>query len=341
MPDPRFFKRAGPFSLSELATAVGADAKPGEAGPGETFVDVAPLQSAEGDCISFLDNKKYIEAFKTTRAGACIVAPNMSALAPTGTALIVTPEPYHAYARIAQMFYPDRPATGARSSSAIIDASARIADSVDIAAGAVIGAAAEIDAHCRIGANAVIGGGVHIGADTIIGPSTTIACAEVGARCIVHAGVRIGQDGFGFALGLAGHVKVPQLGRVLIGDDVEIGANTTIDRGTGPDTVIGSGTKIDNLVQIGHNVVIGDNCVIVSHVGISGSTELGDFVVVGGQVGIAGHLHVGSGARIAAQSGIMRDVPPGQELAGTPAKPMRQWFREVATLEKQAKKRGD
>lgn len=337
MPDPRFFSRAGPFSLDDLARAVGGDTVPGA---NALFLDVAPLQTADASTVSFLDNKKYVDTFKTTKAGACIVRPSMRDLAPTGTALIITKEPYHAYARIAQMFYPTTPSTGAVAANANIDPSAKVADTADIAPGTVIGAHAKIEAGCKIGANTVIGDGVHIGADTTIGPNTTVEFSDVGARCIIHTGVRIGQDGFGFALGPDGHIKVPQLGRVIIGDDVEIGANTTIDRGTGPDTIIGNGTKIDNLVQIGHNVRVGENCVIVSHVGISGSTELGDFVVIGGQVGIAGHLHIGSGARIAAQSGVMRDVPPGQELAGTPAKQMRQWFREVATLEKQARKKG-
>lgn len=341
MPDPRFFNRAGPFSLSDLTAAVGGDAVPGANGPDALFIDVAPLQTADADTVSFLDNKKYIDTFKSTKAGACIVRPNMRDIAPAETALIITKEPYHAYARIAQMFYPTMSSTGAVATNVSIDPSAEVADTADIASGAVIGARAQIEAGCKIGANTVIGDGVHVGENTTIGPNTTVAFSDVGARCIIHAGVQIGQDGFGFALGPSGHVKVPQLGRVIIGDDVEIGANTTIDRGTGPDTVIGCGTKIDNLVQIGHNVQVGENCIIVSHVGISGSTELGDFVVVGGQVGIAGHLHIGSGARIAAQSGVMRDVPPGQELAGTPAKPMRQWFREVATLEKQARKKGD
>jgi len=164
--------------------------------------------------------------------------------------------------------------------------------------------------------------------------------ATVGDNTIIHTGARIGQDGFGFAMGPAGHVKVPQLGRVIVGADVEIGANTTIDRGTGPDTVIGDGCKIDNLVQIAHNVQIGQNCVIVSQTGISGSTELGDFVVLAGQVGLAGHLKIGSGARIAAQSGVMRNVDPGQELGGSPAKPVRAWLKEVATLERLARKKG-
>ena len=155
---------------------------------------------------------------------------------------------------------------------------------------------------------------------------------------LIHAGVRIGQDGFGFATGAEGHVKVPQLGRVIIGDDVEIGANTTIDRGAGPDTVIGAGTQIDNLVQIGHNVVLGRGCVVVAQVGISGSTKVGDYVVIGGQVGLAGHLSIGNKVRIAAQSGVMRDVAEGETVGGSPATTMRDWLRRVAIVDRLARK---
>ena len=156
---------------------------------------------------------------------------------------------------------------------------------------------------------------------------------------LLYPGVRIGQDGFGFAIDPAGHVKVPQLGRVKIGNHIEIGANTTIDRGAGPDTEIGDGTWIDNLVQIGHNVRIGRGCVIVSQVGISGSTQIGDFVAIGGQAGIAGHLNIGSGARIGAQSGVMNDIPHMSEYMGSPAFPKTQFFRQVAALNRLIKKK--
>ena len=165
--------------------------------------------------------------------------------------------------------------------------------------------------------------------------------ALLGDRVYLHPGVRIGQDGFGFAMGPGGHLKVPQLGRVIIQNDVEIGANTTIDRGANRDTLIGEGTKIDNLVQIGHNVSVGRHCVIVAHVGVSGSTEIGDFVAIGGQAGVAGHLKVGSGAQIAAQSGVMNDVPAGERWGGAPAKPMREFMRELATLTRITKAKAD
>jgi UDP-3-O-[3-hydroxymyristoyl] glucosamine N-acyltransferase len=208
---------------------------------------------------------------------------------------------------------------------------------VTVDPGAVIGPGARIGSGTLIGANAVIGPGVRIGRDCAIGPNATIACALIGDRVIIHPGAHIGQDGFGFALRAEGHLKVPQIGRVIIQDDVEIGAGATIDRGANRDTVIGEGTKIDNLVQVGHNVVIGRHCVLVAQSGVSGSCVIEDFAALGGQAGLAGHLHIGAGAQVAAAAGLMRDVPAGERWGGTPAKPMRQHFREIATLEKLAR----
>ncbi len=339
MADPRFFANAGPFSLQRIASAAGAEIHGADVGSRE-FSDVMPLGDAGPAHVSFLDNRKYLPAFEVSKAGACIVAPYVAGRAPDGMALLVTADPYRAYARVAALFHPAPIATGKIAKSAHVDQTANVDKSADVGAGAVIGATAKIGAGCRIGANAVIGDGVIVGDGTVIGPLVTLSHAVVGKRCIVHTGARIGQDGFGFAMGPDGHEKVPQLGRVVIGDDVEIGANTTIDRGTGPDTMIGSGSKIDNLVQIAHNVRVGEHCVIVSQVGVSGSTQLGDFVVLAGQVGVTGHLKIGSGARIAAQSGVMRDVEPGQEIGGSPAKPVRQWLREVAAVERMTKQKG-
>jgi len=339
MTDSRFYTVAGPFSFNQLAEI--AKAEVSDPSSDKMFVDVAPLQDAGSEHVSFLDNKKYVDAFLESTAGACVVHPAMADRAPQGMLLLLSKDPYRAYARIAQAFYPFNNKEDSINPGAIIDPSAKIGHGCSIAAGVVVGARAEIGGNCDIAANSVIGDGVVIGENSRIGPLVTLAFCKIGANAIIHTGVRIGQDGFGFAMGPEGHLKVPQLGRVLVESDVEIGANTTIDRGTGPDTVIGAGTKIDNLVQIGHNVRTGRGCVIVSQVGISGSTVLGDGVVIGGQAGLAGHLNIGSGVQIAAQSGLMRDVDPGQRVGGSPAQPVRDWMRGVAMLEKLSKKKGE
>jgi len=331
MADPRFFQVAGPFSLRELAEVCGAEIAEGS-DPEARFSDVAPLQTAGPSDVGFLDNKLYVEAFTESKAGACLVRPEFAERAPQGMALLLSPDPYRAYAKVAATFYPAPAPRPGVSDRASVDRTAVLGEGCEVEPGAVIGARAEIGRDCRIGANAVIGPGVVLGDGCVIGPGASLAYCLVGERCIIHNGVRIGQDGFGFAMGAQGHEKVPQLGRVVIGEDVEIGANTTIDRGTGPDTVIGAGTKIDNLVQIAHNVELGRCCVVVSQVGISGSTKVGNFVVIAGQAGLTGHLHIGDGVRIAAQSGVMRDAQPGTTLAGSPALPAREHWRQVAAL---------
>ncbi len=338
MPDQRFHHLSGPFSLQDLADIGGAELGSG-ADPAVTFMDVAPLDQATRDTISFLDNPRYKDQFLATKAGACIVAPEMAGMAPDGVALLLTPQPYKAYAKIAAAFYPDRLPAAEISDRAYIQDGVKIGDGCVIEFGAVIGKGAVIGAGSWIEANAVISENVEIGEHCRIGSGCTISHSLIGDHVRIYPGCRVGQDGFGFAIDPAGHVKVPQLGRVIIEDSVEIGANTTIDRGSGPDTVIGRGTWIDNLVQIGHNVKIGRGCVLVAQSGVSGSTVLEDYVVVAGQAGIAGHLHVGKGAKIGAQSGIMRDVPAGDEMFGSPALPIRQAMRNLATLTKLAKKK--
>lgn len=340
MADPRFFAVAGPFPLKTLAAIAGAEIGGSGADPNAVFHDVAPLSRAGPRDVSFLDNRRYLDEFRASRAGACLVAPDLAPSAPKDMMLLVTKEPYAAYARVAAAFYPRPAPEPAIDPRATVHPTAKLGAGCRIDAGAVIGARAEIGARCHVAANAVIGDGVAIGDDSFIGPGASLAYCVVGARAIIHAGARIGQDGFGFALGPKEHVKVPQLGRVIIGDDVEIGANTTVDRGAGPDTVIGAGTKIDNLVQIAHNVELGRGCVVVAQVGISGSTKIGDFVMLGGQAGLTGHLRIGSGAKIAAQSGVMRDIEPGVTVGGSPAVPMREWLKSVAVLSRLAKKEG-
>lgn len=339
MADPRFFTRAGPFRAAELARIIGAEIAAG--GDGDLEIrDVAPLDSASSGDLSFLDNRKYIDAFTRSAAAACVVDKRFADRAPAGMVLFLSATPYKTHALAAAAFYPVTPPAPGTGPGAAIDPTAVIGEGCRIGPGAVIGAGAMLGARCDIGANAVIGQAVRIGDDTAIGANASLSHCDVGERTLIHPGVRIGQRGFGFAIDPAGHVRVPQLGRVIVGDDVEIGANSTVDRGAGPDTVIGDGTMIDNLVQIGHNVRIGKGCIIIAQVGIGGSTVLEDYVVVAAQVGIAGHLRIGSGAQIAAKSGIMRDIAPGAKMAGTPAVPVRQFFRQVAMLENMVRKKG-
>ena len=339
MADPRFFSVSGPFSLKQLADIAGGELSEGADG-NAVFNDVAPLGQATSGDISFLDNKRYIDSYCTSKAGACIVDTSLASKAPVGMHLVLMDDPYRGYAKVARAFYPLASIEENISNLSSIAETAKVAVGCRVDPGAVIGSGAEIGEGSWIGANTVIGPGVTIGKGCRIGPCVTIECAHVGAQVIIHSGVRIGQDGFGFAMGPQGHLKVPQLGRVIVEDDVEIGANATIDRGTGPDTIIGAGSKIDNLVQIGHNVRIGKACVIVAQVGISGSTRIGDFAALGGQVGIAGHLEIGAGVQIAAQSGVMRNIEPGQKMGGSPAQPFREWMRGIAMVEKLSKKKG-
>jgi UDP-3-O-[3-hydroxymyristoyl] glucosamine N-acyltransferase len=336
MPDPRFFNRAGPFTLEALAAISGARLVDRRQS-GRLFRDVAPLETAGPEDVSFLENRKYIEAFACSRAGAAFIDEGAAGRAPPEMALLVSREPYKAYALAAQAFYPASQVVSGRSPTAIIDPAAAVPADCEIAPHVVIERGVRLGRRCKIGANTVIGVGVEIGDDCLIGPNVTLSHCVIGSRVVLHPGVRIGQEGFGFAPDPKAPVKVPQLGRVLIGDDVDVGANSTIDRGSGHDTIIGAGSMIDNLVQIGHNVVLGRCCVLAGQVGISGSTKLDDFVMVGGQGGLAGHLHIGAGARIAAKSGLMRDVAAGETVCGSPAVPLTEFMRQTAVLQRLAR----
>jgi UDP-3-O-[3-hydroxymyristoyl] glucosamine N-acyltransferase len=338
MADPRFFDRTGPLTLAALAASSGARLLRFEDGA-RLMCDVAPLETAGPEEVSFFDNRKYLDAFLCSRAGAAFVDAEAAARAPAGMALLVSDEPYKAFARAAQLFYPVPPVRPGRDPSAVIAASAVVPEDCEIGPNVVVGPGARLGRRCRVDANSVIGAGIEVGDDCSIAANVTLSHCLLGARVVVHPGARIGQPGFGFAPDPSGPIKVPQLGRVLIGDDVEIGANTTIDRGSGHDTVIGSGSMIDNLVQVGHNVVLGRCCVLAGQVGISGSTRLGDFVMVGGQGGLAGHLHVGRRAQIAAKSGVMRDVAAGVAVCGIPAVPIAEFMRQTAVLHRLAKKK--
>jgi UDP-3-O-[3-hydroxymyristoyl] glucosamine N-acyltransferase len=256
----------------------------------------------------------------------------MAARVPPSAVALVASDPYAAWARVAALFHPLPPIAPGVHPSAVVAAEARVAPSAEIGPLAVIAADAEIGSRCRIGPLAVIGEGVVLGADCRIGAQVSLSHALLGDRVVVYPGARIGQDGFGFAMMDGTFLSVPQLGRVILEDDVEVGANTTIDRGSLHDTRICAGSRLDNLVQIGHNVRLGRGCVIVSQAGISGSTILEDHVMVAGQAGLTGHLRIGRRARIGAQAGVMSDVPEGADVVGSPAQPAREFFRHVAVL---------
>jgi UDP-3-O-[3-hydroxymyristoyl] glucosamine N-acyltransferase len=330
--DTRFFLRTGPHSLADVAMAAGGEAPDADL----SFTGIGPLQLCGRTQVSFLDNRRYLPILATTQAGAVIIHPDHADQVPAGTVPIVTREPYLGWARVAALFHPVPPPIPGIHASAVVDPTARVDPTAEVGPLAVIGARAEIGKRCRIAPGAVIGAGVVLGDDCRLGPHASVSHAIVGARVYIYAGARIGQDGFGFAVGPAGFVTVPQLGRVIIEDDVEIGANTTIDRGSALDTVIGAGSRLDNLVQIGHNVRLGRCCAIVSQAGISGSTILEDFVQVAGQAGLTGHLRIGEKARIGAQAGVMADVAAGADVLGSPAVAIRNFFRQVAVLRRLA-----
>lgn len=351
MTQPDFFPPLVSWTPAGLAEALGLtvhtvedkdDAAGGTSGTADiTLTGVAPIEAATDGALTFLDNAKYADHLATTGASCVILASKFQDRVPAGVTALISNQPYRDFAKAAALMIP----AGVRlqgaalspqgiSPQAMVDPSATIEDGATIEPGAIIGAQASIGAGATIAAGAVIGHHVQIGRDSYIGPRATLQHAFAGDRTILHAGVCIGQDGFGFAMGPMGHLKVPQLGRVILQDDVEIGAGTCIDRGTTRDTVIGEGTKIDNLVQIGHNVEVGRHCILVGQVGIAGSTVLEDFVAIGGQAGLAGHIRVGMGAQIAAASSVKDDVPAGARWAGTPAKAARAVFREMAALKR-------
>lgn len=343
MSDPVFFPPMEPQRLETIVEWAGAELFRGE--PDTPIASVGPIEGSQEGGLVFFDNTAYLEKLKETRAAACIIAPRHKEKVPETVAVLVAKDPYRAWAKVLARLYPEAmapqtPGYSGISDRAAIDPTARLEEGVSVEPGAVIGANAEIGAGTAVLANAVIGAGVRIGRDCVIGANATVQHALLGDRVYLHPGVCAGQDGFGYAMGPEGHLKVPQVGRVVIQDNVEIGSNTTIDRGANRDTIIGEGTKIDNQVQIGHNVVIGRHCVLVSQVGISGSATLEDFVAIGGQTGVRGHVRIGMGAQVAAVSVVGDDLAPGGRYGGAPAKPVKQWFREVAAVRKLAERGG-
>jgi UDP-3-O-[3-hydroxymyristoyl] glucosamine N-acyltransferase len=301
------------------------------------ITDVAPVDLAGLGDLTFVENSKYAEALTTTRASACLMPQRFEGHAPEGLIVLHTQQPYRAFVAVHRKLYPQslRPAsmfeTDGIFEGATVHPTARLESDVTVDPGAVIGPRAEIGAGSIIGANAVIGPDVTVGRDCGIGAGCTIVHTLIGDRVAIHPGCRIGQDGFGYTEDAA-QQKIPQTGRVIIQNDVEIGAGTTIDRGGIRDTVIGEASKIDNLCQVGHNVQIGRHCVVVALSGLSGSVTLEDYALLGGAVGLAPHATIGKGARVMARSGVMGHVPPGETWGGYPAKPRMQWMRQEATL---------
>lgn len=335
--DSRFFRRSGPFTLERILEATGAEV-PGAVTLGTSFVGVAPLHAAGPQHISFLDNRRYLPLLKETKAGAVVLGPAFVDKAPEGCTALVSREPYLAWSRVARLFHPLPPAQAKQHPTAFIGENVVIGEQVEIGPFAVIGDGVQIGNGCVVGAHATLGDHVVLGDGCRIGAHVTLSHALLGERVILYPGARIGQDGFGFAVGPDGFESVPQLGRVILEDGVEIGANSTVDRGSMRDTVIGAGTRIDNLVQIGHNARLGRCCIVVSQAGVSGSTEIEDFVTIAAQAGLIGHIHIGRKARIGAQCGVMNDVEAGADVIGSPAMPFREFFRNVATLRKLSRK---
>lgn len=340
MADSRFHRRAGPFGLGDLAVRTGLFQVPEGIDPAREVADVAPLETAGPDDFSFLDNRKYLPQFAATRAGFVVVDPGLAAHAPEGTVALATPHPYLAYALVAQAFYPAPAVDGSRHPSAVVDASARVAGNVEIGANAVVGPGAEVGEGTVIGPAATLGANVVVGRDCRIGANCSLETCVLGDRVVLQAGARVGMPGFGFAPHPERHQRVPQLGRVLIGDDCQIGANTCIACGSGHDTVLGRNVWIDNLVQIAHNVEIGDGSILVAQVGIAGSAKLGRFVQMGGQSALAGHVRIGDRVQIGAKAGVINDVPDGAAVIGQPAIPAREFWRQIATLRRLVSKKG-
>jgi UDP-3-O-[3-hydroxymyristoyl] glucosamine N-acyltransferase len=318
--------RAG-FTLGELAEALQARL---DGDPTRVVTGVAPLESAGPDEISFLTDPRYREAARASRAGAFVVPPEVADLPGP---MLHCPAPQQALIALIRLFHPVAAPPAGVHPSAVVAADARLDPTATVGAQCVIEAGAVIGPRVHLHALVHVGPGVEVGEASVVYPHVSLReGVRLGRRVVVHAGAVLGADGFGFAFDGTAHRKIPQVGGVLIEDDVEIGANTTIDRASFGDTIVRRGTKIDNLVQIGHNVEVGEHSLLIAQVGISGSARLGRGVVLAGQVGVADHASIGDGAIVAAQSGIPGDVEAGARLWGTPARPLMQAKRiEIAT----------
>ena len=338
MADPRFYDNRGPFALAELCASAGLDC-PLDADRDALIFDVAALAQAGPPHLSFFDTARAKLDFAATKAGWCLVNESIIPKAvPARTTLLPARSVGRAFGAVARSFYPEHE-LDVRAQAFAVHPTARLADGVILAPNVIVGPGAQIGERTRIGAHTIIGRGVSVGRNCRIGPHVFLQFSLLGDEVVIQAGAVIGGSGFGLTSDADGHEKIPQLGRVIIQDHVDVGANSAIDRGAMSDTIVGEGSKIDNLVQIGHNAIVGRHCVLAGQVGLSGSVVLGDFVILGGKVGVTDHLTIGEGARVAALSGVARDLEGGRDYGGIPARPLGQWKRETVTLARLAKRR--
>ncbi len=334
MADSRFFKLSGPFKLGELASEFGCNIA--DKHKDIVIEDVASLENAGNKHICYFEDRKLIAKLKDIKAGACIISEEFKDEVSGDVPVVLSKHPQMTFALIAQKFYPQPKASATHiSDKASVHPSAKIGENCVVEDNVIISENVEIGANTIIRANSVIDKGVVIGSECHIWPQVYVGYCIMGNKVVIFPGASIGRDGFGFVMSPSGHVRIPQLGRVMIGNDVHVGANSCIDRGAAGDTVISDGVRIDNLVQIAHNVKLGRGCVIVAQVGIAGSSVLGNFVAAGGQAGIADHINIGDGVQMGAQSGVMRDIPAGEVVMGTPAVPIKQFMRQATYLQKQ------
>lgn len=320
----------GSITVAAIAELVGGEVR----GHGEVAVSgVAPLEEAGPAHLSFLTSPRYVPAFCGSGAGAVLLPPALSATVDGPATRIVVADPAVAMATVVAALYPEPPRVPAIDPTVRLGPGVQLGEGVVLEAHVVLGPGVVLGDRVIIGAGSVLEAGVCVGDDTLLGPHVTCSVGTViGRRCRIKAGAVLGGAGFGYVPGASGHRRVPHVGRCRIEDDVDIGANTCVDRGSIGDTVIGAGTRVDNLVQIGHNVRIGRRCLLMAQVGIAGSTRIGDEVILAGQVGVAGHLEVGDRARVAAQAGVASDLPGGEDYGGSPARPHREWLRSTAVL---------
>ncbi|MDQ0320173.1 UDP-3-O-[3-hydroxymyristoyl] glucosamine N-acyltransferase [Pararhizobium capsulatum DSM 1112] len=338
-----FFPPHGGIRLSDLADAIGATLENVDA-EDRLVRSVSPVYRAQEGDVCYMLSRRNRDEFESCKATAVICDKSIAPLVPPGIPILLTEAPHAAFALAGGLLHPIalRPppllSKSTISDKAAIDPTARLEEGVEVEPFAVIGAGAEIGQGTRIGSGAIVGPDVRIGRDCTISAGASVLYSLIGNNVIIHPGARIGQDGFGFAPGRRGMIKIVQIGRVIIQDNVEVGAGTTIDRGAMDDTVIGEGTKLDNQIQIAHNVRIGRHCGIASQVGIAGSTKIGDGVLIGGASAINGHITIGSGVQIAAMSGVAADVPAGERYGGIPARPMRDFLRDIGEMAARHKK---